>query len=274
MCKVLKVSRSGYYEWLTREPSKRALANKKITHMIKAIYSESKGRYGSPKVTQVLLSHDIRISRPRVARIMRKNGLRSIVSKKYRICTTDSNHQYKISPNLLNRKFTAKESGTVWASDITYIPTQTGWKYLTAVMDLFDRKIIGWSISRSMATEATTLKALRMAIKNRTVKPNAIFHSDRGIQYASDLFRKELAKYKFEQSMSRKGNCWDNAVSESFFKSLKTELINQKSLYDPAKSDILLFEYIEIWYNRKRLHQSLGYKTPEQFGKINQLKAA
>ena len=274
MCRVLKIAKSSYYEYLKKKPSKRELENIAIRAEIKRLHSDSSGRYGSPKITKEMRFRGWLVSRPRVARIMRSQGIRSIVKKKFKCCTTDSNHKYKVSENILNRDFHSDSSAKKWVSDITYIQTKQGWLYLTIIMDLYDRKIVGWALSTSMSTSQTIIPAWKMAIKNRNINNELIFHSDRGVQYASDLFRKELKKNKVQQSMSRKGNCWDNAVAENFFKILKSELINQTHYHSifQAKNDV--FEFIEIWYNRKRIHSYLDYQTPEQYGKTKYLKSA
>ena len=273
MCHTFKVSRSGYYNWLDRKPSKREVESDQLKTAIGQIYKASKNRYGSIKITKELTALGWSVSRPRVARMMRSEGLRSIINKKYRCATTDSNHSFSVAENHLSRNFSAKRSGLKWVSDITYIPTKQGWMYLTIIMDLFDRKIIGWALSTNMTTKNTVIAAWRMAIRNRSTK-EVLFHSDRGVQYASHEFRKEIAQHEAIQSMSRKGNCWDNAVAENFFKILKSEMVYhlryQSILH--AKNDV--FEFIEIWYNRKRIHSYLGYKTPEQYGKINYSKYA
>lgn len=273
MCHTFKVSRSGYYDWLHRKPSRREVESGKLKTAIDQIYKASNKRYGSIKVSKELMKTGWSVSRPRVARIMRGEGLRSIINKKYRCTTTDSNHCLSVAENHLDRDFSASRSGHKWVSDITYIPTSQGWMYLTIVLDLFDRKIIGWALSRTMTTSATVIAAWRMAIRNRPTY-GVLFHSDRGVQYASHEFKNEIKQYGAIQSMSRKGNCWDNAVAENFFKILKSEMIYHIK-YDTilhAKNDV--FEFIEIWYNRKRIHSYLGYKTPEQFGEINYSKCA
>ncbi len=274
MCKVLKVSKSGFYEWLSRKPSKRQLENQKITKHIKMIHDNSRRRYGSPKITEELKDLGWSISRPRVARIMRYHGIRSIICKKFRGTTTDSKHHYPIADNLLNRNFQARSPGEKWVSDITYIATQQGWIYLTIVMDLFDRKIIGWSLSTDMTTQNTVLAAWRMALLNRPIQKGLVFHSDRGVQYASYAFSNQLDSSQVKQSMSRKGNCWDNAVAENFFKLIKSELVKHINFRSILQAKNEIFEYIEIWYNRKRKHAYLKYKTPEQFGEINYSKCA
>jgi transposase InsO family protein len=274
MCKVFKVSRSGYYDWLNRKPSARALENHNVKEMIKSIYKESKGRYGSPKITEELKIRGLKLSRPRVARLMRSEGIRSIVHNKFRVVTTDSKHNYPIAENLLNRKFKAPKPGKVWVSDITYISTAQGWLYLTIIMDLFDRKIIGWSLSKTLRAKDTVVAAWRMALINRPLRGRLIFHSDRGVQYACADFRNELKDKPVDQSMSRKGDCWDNAVAESFFKILKSELVRHTHFVSRQQAKLEVFEFIEIWYNRKRTHAYLGYLTPEDFGNNYFLNAA
>lgn len=273
MCKVFKIGRSSYYEWLDYKPSKRAIDNKMITQEVRMIYFKSKQRYGSPKITAELNEKGIKVSRPRVGRIMKLEGIKSVVNKKYRVCTTDSKHSYHIAPNILNRDFYADAPGKVWLSDITYIKVAKSWLYLTVIMDLYDRKVIGWSMSNGMSAEETTVAAFNMALRNRSFDQCLIFHSDRGVQYACREFTDRLKSKKIIQSMSRKGNCWDNAVMESFFKNLKSE-----TTYGSYESTLIakrtIFEYIEIWYNRTRKHASLGYKSPEQFGQLNIKSAA
>ena len=274
MCRVLKVSRSGYYAWLRRKPSSMELENSEIIEDIRKIYTDSKRRYGSPKVTIELQNIGWKVSRPRVARMMRNEGLRSIICKKFRGATTDSKHSLPVALNLLNRDFEATQPGQKWVSDITYIPTLQGWLYLTIIMDLYDRKIIGWALSSSMTTEVTTIPAWKMAIRNRQPQHGLIFHSDRGVQYAAHAFKAYLAKQSAIQSMSRKGNCWDNAVAENFFKILKSELVKHTKYNSLLHAKTDLFEFIEVWYNRKRKHGYLGYKTPEQYTKTNYSKCA
>jgi putative transposase len=272
MCKVFSLGRSGFYDWLNRKPSKRAQEGKMIAMEVHKAYAESKGRYGSPKITMALRERDFNVSRPRVARIMKANNLKSVVAGKFKVCTTDSNHGFKISPNLLDRNFITDRPSKAWVSDITYINTYQGWLYLTVIMDLYDRKIIGWSMSTSLKASQTVVPAWRMAGLNRTIKKGLIFHSDRGVQYACNELRAELGPV-VKQSMSRKGNCWDNAVIENFFKILKSETRYKKyESLDQAKRE--LFEFIEIWYNRVRIHSALNYLSPEQFGKRYEKNAA
>ena len=238
------------------------------------VYKDSKGRYGSPKITEELRDRGWKVSRPRVARIMRSEGIQSITCKKFRGATTGSKHNLPIAENHLTRDFNAQMPGQKWVSDITYIPTRVGWIYLTIIMDLYDRKIIGWALSTTMTTRDTVLAAWKMAILNRPTCYQLIFHSDRGVQYASYSFTAELKKHAVIQSMSRKANCWDNAVAENYFKILKSEMVKHANFQSIMQAKTELFEFIEIWYNRKRKHTYLGYKTPEQFGNINYSKCA
>ena len=266
MCKAFKVSRSGFYSWLNSKPSKRAIENQEILREISLLHKESGQTYGSPRISKALKAKNIPVSRLKVARLMKQADLKAKRIKKFKI-TTDSKHNYPVSENLLNRNFTATATGQAWVSDITitYIRTITGWLYLTVVLDLADRKIIGWALSKTMKAKDTTIAAFKMAVRNRPVVQSLIFHSDRGIQYACDEFRQELRAYPLiRQSMSRRANCWDNAVAESFFKTLKVECVYDYKFVDQQEAATTVFEYIEIWYNRKRIHSSLGYRTPAQ----------
>jgi transposase InsO family protein len=275
MCHVFEVSRSTYYDWLTRKPSRLTIENEVLKAEIIAIHQLNKGRLGSPKITFELIDRGFQASRPRVARLMKHLGIKSIICKKFRVMTTDSNHAHIPSENLLNRDFTASEPGKKWVSDLTYIKTLAGWLYLTIIMDLYDRKIIGWAMSETMDASCTVIAAFKMAVKKRPVNPfELIFHSDRGIQYACGEFRNLLKAYKINQSMSRKGNCWDNAVAESFFKIIKSEMIYHTQYQDQNHAKTEIFEFIEIWYNVKRKHSYLNYLTPNQFGETNKTKAA
>ena len=283
MCKVFKVSRSGYYSWLNRKPSARQANRQSILQLIREIHKESNSRYGSPKITRELHKRGIQVSRPRVARLMKIAGIRSVVHRKFKIRTTDSKHNYPIAKNLLDRKFAPGAVARAWVSDITYIKTTQGWLYLTVIVDLADRKVVGWSLSETMKTCDTVMPAWKMAIKNRPIVTPLIFHSDRGVQYACHEFRNILKVHPLVvQSMTgppggRKGNCWDNAVAESFFKTLKSELIYTAEPTTIAKTKVDVFEFIEIWYNRKRMHASLGYLTPVEYEaklKQNQYKNA
>lgn len=265
MCKALNVSRSAYYNWLKGGLSARAAKDKILKENIIEIFEMSKHTYGSPRVTEELKRRGQHVSRPKVARFMKQMGIRSKVKKKYKT-TTDSNHKYPIAPNLVKRNFNPDRLNQTWVSDITYIRTGQGWLYLTTVIDLFDRQIIGWSLSNTMHTSKTIIPAWEMAVKKRNITKPLLFHSDRGVQYACTQFSSILAKLPFvKQSMSRKGNCWDNAVAESFFKTLKAELVFHCKYETIKEAELSVFEYIEIWYNRYRLHSSLGYLTPVEY---------
>jgi len=263
MCRVLSVSRSGYYSWRCRPESRRAVENRRLDVHIKAIYKKHKGRSGSPKITEELRDEGFSVSKNRVARRMQASGLRSIVRRKFK-ATTDSKHPHPIAANLLQRDFTVSSPNTVWVSDITYIATERGWQYLTVFLDLFSRMVVGWALSNSLSSDAVLI-ALHRAIRSRCPEVGLIIHSDRGVQYACHDFRKLLDNYGFIQSMSRKGDCWDNAVAESFFSIIKSELIHQERFKGHQDTLAAVFEYIEVYYNGKRKHSTLGYKTPDQF---------
>ena len=268
MCKVLGVSRSGYYGWLKREPSKREVENRNLMEQIRNIHKKSKRTYGSPRITRELKEKNVYVSRPRIARLMRKAKIRGIAKKKF-VATTDSKHNYSVAANLLNRSFTTSRQGDVWVSDITYIRTGGGWLYLTVIIDLWDRKVIGWSTSKTLKAQDTVIPAWRMAIASRPVTEKLIFHSDRGVQYACTEFKKQLFSNTLViQSMSRKGDCWDNAVAESFFKTIKTEWIYRHKYATRKQAELSVFEYIETWYNTQRRHSSLNYLSPAEFGKM------
>lgn len=267
MCKVLEVSTSGYYDWLNRLPSKRSIENKALQEQIETIYEDSSQTYGSPRIHKELIAQETKVSRVRVARIMRANGIQSKIRKKYKV-TTDSKHEHNIAPNLLDRQFEVDAPSKVWVSDITYVWTDEGWLYLTVVLDLYDRKVIGWALSLTMEAIETTMAAFAMALLNRKPSEGMLFHSDRGVQYACKDFVEMLTQQGVIQSMSRKGNCWDNAVAESFFKTIKVERIYRKKYKTIQEAKVDIFSYIETWYNTKRRHSSIGYATPlemEQF---------
>ncbi|MCL4105926.1 UNVERIFIED_CONTAM: hypothetical protein GTU68_012564 [Idotea baltica] len=246
MCKVMRVSRSGYYAWLKRPPSKLKLENERLTSMIKEIYYNSRCTYGSPRISRELNRRGSYASRKRVAKLMKAAHLRSKLKRKY-VVTTDSKHHFKMSPNILNREFQPGRINRAWVSDITYIHTNQGWLYLTTLIDLGDRRVIGWSLSKSMHARFTSIAAWKMALINRGTSPGLIFHSDQGIQYACDEFREGLSReVGIIQSMSRKGNCWDNAVAESFFKSLKSEWLKEVKFKTRKQAEMAVFQYIEI----------------------------
>jgi transposase InsO family protein len=274
MCKVLGVSRSSYYSWLSRDPSKRSVENEELSNRIKKIYELSKRTYGSPRVTIKLQEEGLHVSRRRVARLMKRQNLKSIIRKKW-VITTDSRHNYPVVENKLNRDFNVTRPGQVWVSDITYIKTLQGWLYLTVIIDLYDRKVIGWSFSRSLKAAITTIPAWKMAVRNRLITQKLIFHSDRGVQYACHEFKNLLSSFKLvERSMSRKGDCWDNAVAESFFKTLKVEHIYHHNYKTFKEAELSVFEYIEAWYNVNRIHTTIKTSIRNKKEKfINQLVA-
>lgn len=274
MCKVFKVSRSGFYKSLHYLPSERDHENRMLLFEIRRIHKQSRASYGSPRITDELKARGFNASEPRVARLMKKHKIRAIRKKKF-VVTTDSKHSFAIAENKLNRNFTTDAAGKAWVSDITYIRTGKGWLYLTAILDLYDRKVIGWAQSRDLSAKNTTIAAWRMAVKNRAVTDNLIFHSDRGVQYACTDFTELLGSYpQVEQSMSRKGNCWDNAVAESFFKTLKVEHVYKQRFADKENAAVSVFEWIETWYNRHRRHSALNNLTIEEFNKSEQTKNA
>ena len=262
------MSSSGFYYWLKHPIGIGSVKQAALLSKVTQIHKDSRYRYGSPRITAELKSMGIIVSRPRVARLMRKANIRSIIRKKYQVQTTDSNHACQPAPNILGRDFYAGDIGQKWVSDLTYIRTGEGWLYLTTIMDLADRKIVGWALSQTMEAGQTTISAWQMAIKNRPITQELVFHSDRGIQYACNEFRRHLMGFPVSQSMSRKGNCWDNAVAESFFKTMKTEMVYHENFDTIAQARLAIFEYIEIWYNRNRRHSTLGYLTPLEFEKL------
>jgi len=269
MCKVFKVRKSSYYRWLREGPSKRWQENEKLLVEIMDIFEESKDSYGSIRMTEELKARGRIIGQNKVAKMMRRAGLQAKRKRKFK-ATTDSKHNYPVAPNLLNQEFTVSRPGEVWVSDITYVRTRSGWLYLTVIIDLYDRKVIGWSMSKSLSTEQTIIPAWIMAIWNRPITQKLIFHSDRGTQYACQEFTKILKANKLiTQSMSRKGNCWDNAVAESFFKTIKVEWIYNQNFINQEQAQLSIFEWIESWYNRRRRHSALGYQTIEELEKNN-----
>lgn len=268
MCQVLGVSRSGFYKWLNSGPSNRCIENQLLTAKIRQIHHRSKRTYGSPRIFARLRQEGVKVSRVRVARLMKKAGIRSEHKKKYR-ATTDSKHEHPVAENLLDRNFQVAAIGQAWVSDLTYIATAQGWLYLTVIIDLACRKVIGWALSANLQAQNTSVAAWNMAIRQQPITQKLIFHSDRGVQYACKEFKELIAKDKrVQQSMSRKGNCWDNAVAESFFKSLKVECLYQQQFQTRKQAEIAVFEYITTWYNTQRLHSALGYLSPQEYERI------
>lgn len=263
MCKILHVSTSGYYKWRNRAISKRDQHNLILLEEIKKIHYRNKKRYGSPRIAKELEASGFHASEKLIRKLMKSASLKSVFKKKYRI-TTDSSHKYPVAKNILDRKFTTSNKNEAWVSDITYIKSSFRWLYLTVIIDLFDRTVVGWALSTSLATKHTSMKALEMALANRQIKVDSplVFHSDRGIQYSCKEFVQEISKHKSViRSMSRKGNCWDNAVSESFFKTLKVELIYKNKYQSKQEAEASISEYIETFYNTNRRHRQLKNLT-------------
>lgn len=263
---MLKVSPSGYYAWLGRPQSRRDREDCQLVKAIKEIHQEKRGVYGSPRVHAELKSRGLHHGRKRIARLMRTNGIRARQIKRYK-ATTDSKHFYPVMPNLLQRDFEAKGPDQKWLADITCLPTREGWLYLAAILDLYSKLIVGWSMSGRMGSKLV-LEALEMAVGRRRPEPGLIHHSDRGGQYASADYQEALRSHGMICSMSRKGDCWDNAPMESWFHTLKTELTGHKYYKTRVQAKADIFKYIEIFYNRNRLHSTLGYKTPAQYEMI------
>ena len=263
MCRVIGASRSGYYRWKRQPQSKRQKEDEKILVEIREAHKNSRRTYGSPRITDELQSNGTTCSKKRVARLMKLHGIAGKAKKKFK-ATTNSNHALPVAENLLNQNFAAEKPNTVWVSDITYIPTVEGWLYLAVILDLFSRQVVGWAMSDRL-TSGFVVKALYQAIGRRHPGSGCILHSDRGVQYASTDFRDVLRAYGFIQSMSRKGNCYDNAVAESFFHTLKTEHVYDYRYETRAEARQSIFEYIEMFYNRQRRHSTLGYRSPVSF---------
>ena len=263
MAKTLQLSRSGYYAGRNRPARRREEANRVLVRNIKVVHQDNRQVYGSPRITAELRFQGFPCSRNRVARLMRENKIAARTKRKFKV-TTASRHKFPIAPNLLNQSFLASGRNQIWASDITYIPTREGWLYLAMVLDLHSRSVVGWSMSDRLQRDLV-MNAFKQAVKRRTPQAGLIFHSDRGVQYACSDFRDQLKKHQAIQSMSGKGNCYDNAVSESFFKTLKTELIYFSRFNTRAEAKSEIFEYIEVFYNRQRRHSTLGYLSPAEF---------
>lgn len=271
MCCILRVSSSGYYKWLSGVKSNRQKKTEALSLLIRQTYDKSGGIYGSPRITQALNQQKHQVCRSYVARLMKRMDLRSKTRTIFKV-TTDSKHGYEVAENLLQRDFSTTGLSQKWVSDITYVRTGSGWLYLTTVIDLADRKVIGWAFSNDMTAVNTTIKALKMALLSRQVRQGLIFHSDRGAQYACNEFKECLSKKNIRQSMSRKGDCWDNAVAESFFKTLKTELIYHRRFENRDIARLEIFRYIEGFYHAKRMHSALAYKTPNEMETLLKMK--
>jgi putative transposase len=264
-CRVLAVSRSGYYAWRKRSPSRSSQRREDLTRRILQVHQRRhQGCYGSPRIQQELVAEGCPCNRKTVAKLMKKAGIQASTVRKFRVQTTDSNHGHAVAENLVNRNFTPSGKNIAWVADITYIPTAEGWVYLAAVEDLYSRKIVGWSLSERIDSRLVT-DALQMALQRELPAEGLLTHSDRGVQYASDHYQRVLRQAGITCSMSRKGNCWDNAPMESFFATLKKELVHQRHYHTRAEARQSLFEYIETFYNRVRRHSTLGYLSPIMF---------
>jgi transposase InsO family protein len=266
LCEVLEVSSSGYYDWEKRKtsPSPRSLEEALLRTEIQRIHQQSRQTYGAPRVQKQLSNQGQRHGRNRIARLMREQGLCGRQKKRYRVVTTDSHHDQPIAPNRLAEVPAAQRPDQIWVADITYVWTTQGWVYVAAILDLYSRKIVGWAVSQQINT-ALVLMALNMALTHRQPPKGLLFHSDRGVQYASGEYRQALENAELVASMSRKGNCYDNAAMEAFWSTLKLELVYRRQFEDLAQVRQALFDYIEVFYNRKRLHSALGYQTPADF---------
>ena len=266
MCRALEVSRSGFYDWRKRGPREHPPEEQRLRVEIRSIHRRSRRSYGSPRVHRALRKRGMLCSRKRVERLMRQDGLRAKKKRRFQR-TTDSNHSRPVAPNLLKRRFAVEEVGgldRVWVSDITYLPTRQGWLYLAVVLDLASRRVVGWAMKDSLETALAT-DALTMALWNRKPGRGLVVHSDRGVQYASEVYQEILAQQGITCSMSRKGDCLDNAVAESFFASLEWELIQDSDWHTHAEARRAVFDYLEVWYNRERLHSSLNYHSPVEY---------
>lgn len=267
LCRALSVSLSGYYRWRSRKQqgmTPRQAQNQHLGQAIRTIHTDSYGTYGSPRIHAQLRAAGWRCSKQRVERLMRLHGICGRCKRRHRVQTTHSQHGWPVAENLLNQQFAATQPNQKWASDITYIPTAQGWLYLAVIIDLFSRKIVGWAMETTMTAELVK-RALEAALLTRQPEAGLLHHSDRGSQYASQPYQSLLHQQGIQVSMSRTGNCYDNAVTESFFATLKAERVHQQHYASPAAAKRDLFWYIEVFYNRLRLHSALGYLSPEQF---------
>ena len=264
LCRVLGVSRAGFYAWIDRPPSPTAVRRAGLVERVREAHRDSRSIYGSPRVHRELAARGVACCESTVAKLMRRHDIRSKARRRFVPRTTDGRHDRPVPENALAREFYPDRPDTTWVADITYVPTAEGWLYLAAVIDLCSRKVVGWATADHLRTDLT-LEALAMALTHRRPAEGLLHHSDRGVQYASDAYRLALAGHGIEASMSRTGNCWDNAVAESFFSTLKRELVHHESYADREEARRSLFEYIEVFYNRTRLHSTLGYRSPAAF---------
>jgi putative transposase len=264
MCRVLKVARSGYYAWRRREAGARVIWRQRVLVEIRRAFLESRRTYGSPRVHQEIVARGMRCSVNVVARLMREEGLAARTRRRYRVKTTDSAHAYPVAGNVLNRQFAQARANRAWAADITFVPTGEGWLYVAVILDLYSRRVVGWAMADHIRAVLAS-DALEMALARRSPAPGLLLHSDRGVQYACQAYQAILARHGVVCSMSRPGNCYDNAVVESFHATLKSELIHRRDFATRRQATAAIFEYIEVYYNRQRRHSALGYKSPAAF---------
>ena len=264
LCAALAVTRSGYHAWAGRAPGPRAQANARLWPLIEQAYAESRQTYGSPRIRQWLGRHGQKCSRQRVARLMRGHRMASQTKRRFRAALTDSHHDLPIAPNRLREMVRPAQRDAVWVADITYVDTDEGWLYVAGVLDRHTRRCVGWAMADTLAT-SLPLAALDMALQHRRPAAGLVHHSDRGAQYASAAYRERLTAAGVQPSMSRRGNCYDHAAMESFWSSLKRELVHRVRFATRAQARAAVFEWIEIFYNRERLHSALGYKSPVDF---------
>jgi len=264
LCEVLEVSRSGYYAWRNRPPSAQQQRRDELVQHIAVVHQEHRQVYGSPRICRELQARGVACSENTVAKLMRSAGIRSKRRRRFVVRTTDSRHAHPIAPNRLNQEFDVAQPNQVWAADITYIPTGEGWLYLAVVLDLCSRKVVGWALDDHLRSELTR-RALEMAVLHRRPPKDVLHHSDRGVQYACDDYQALEDQHGIIRSMSRTGNCYDNAVVESFFATLKTELTHHATYTTRAQAESAIFEYLEVFYNRKRRHSALDYRSPAEY---------
>jgi transposase InsO family protein len=272
LCRVLEVSRSGYYEWCGRSPSAHADADQQLQTKVQHYFAQGRGTYGTRRIKHLLAQEGLQVSRRRIGRLLTQAGLRCTTRRKFK-APTASGHAQTVAPNQLNREFIVEKPDTVYVGDITYLPTGEGWLYLAVVLDLCSRAVVGWSMANHMRAELVN-HALSMALGQRRPAAGLIMHTDRGSQYGADSYRQLLTQHEIQASMSRKGNCWDNAVAESFFHTLKIELIYMEDFDTHEQAQTAVFEYIEVFYNRQRCHSANGYLAPlayEQALKTNEV---
>lgn len=263
MCRALAVSPAGYYAWRSRPESARTIQTRILLSAIRVLHEESRETYGSPRIWRALREQGHQVGEPRVARLMRQANLQAKTVSKWRV-TTDSTHRFPVVANHLNRQFTVAAPNQVWAGDLTYIWTREGWLYLAILLDLYSRAVVGWAMGARL-TEQLTQHALQMALHRRQPKPGLLHHADRGSQYAANAYQQRLRAAGITGSMSRRGNCWDNACVESFFGTLKRELIHHRQYHTREEAKQEIFEYLEVFYNRQRRHSTLGYRSPAEF---------